>query len=371
MIKKTGVCGLIFPSVHDDMLHEMTTVRELGSIPFGGRYRLINFPLSNLVHAGITNISVVTTKKYLSLAQHIGSGKAWDLARKKQGLTLLPALGAKQEEYEGRIIPLHDVLQWLELCEEDYVVMSDCYVVGNINYKALVKSHIASGAEITVAYKTGACPELPDVVVLDTDDDGVVTNLRVGCKPAGEVAYGIGLYVIAREKLIALVEDAYSCGYTSFERDILRARVACGGVRGYEVPEFTMVINSLQSYFDANMAIMDKDIRKKLFPADYPVYTRVHDCAPVVYGLNSEMTGSLAADGAYIAGEVTDSLLFRNVKIETGATVRNCIIMEGSVVHKGAVLENVVLDKNVVVSEGRVLRGAPTYPLYVNKGRTI
>ena len=132
-----------------------------------------------------------------------------------------------------------------------------------------------------------------------------------------------------------------------------------------------MIVSNLQTYFDANMAMMDKDIRAKLFPADYPVYTQVHNCAPVVYGLNSDMTGSLAADGAYIDGVVTDSLLFRNVKVETGATVRNCILMEGSVVHKGAVLENVVLDKDVSVSEGRVLRGAPTYPLYVNKGREI
>lgn len=370
-MKNTGACRLIFPNLHDEMMNDLTAVRALGSIPFGGRYRLVDFALSNLVHAGYNNVGIVTTKKYLSLTQHIGSGKAWDLSRKKKGLSMQPALGATPTEYEGRIIPLHDIREWLELCREEYVILSDCYVIGNINYKALVEKHIASDAEITVAYKVGACPEVPSLVTMDVTESGRVTEMRIGARPEGDVCYGIGLYVMAREKLMELVEDAFSCGRMNFERDILQARVVGGRIRGYEVPEFTLVISSLQSYFDANMALMDKEIRAKLFPSDYPVYTRVHDCAPVVYGLNAEMTGSLAADGAHIDGTVTDSLLFRNVRIETGATVRNCILMEGSIVRKGAVLENVVLDKKVTVSEGRVLRGAPTYPLYVNKGRTI
>ena len=370
-MRNNQVMGLLFSNMHDEVLHELTSVRALGSVPFGGRYRLIDFPLSNMVNAGISKVGVITKSNYQSLMDHIGSGKAWDLSRKNEGLYFLPPFGNSDEMYHGRIASLEGIQPFLRNSKEDYVVMSDCHVVGNIDYDALIEAHIASGTDITIAYKRGAVPDKQDNLMLWMQEDGRIYDMVINCGSMAEGAYGLGLYVIRKDMLMRLVSSAVSRNQMHFERDVLQRNLSELVIGSYEVPEFTMVISSLNSYFDANMALLNADVRRELFPTSRPIYTKVRDCSPALYGLHASVSDSLVADGANIEGTVKHSILFRDVQVGKDACLENCIVMQGSVICEGSQLNAVIMDKNVVIKKDRALKGFDTYPVFISKGSVV
>lgn len=370
-MRNNNVLGLLFSNMHDEALRELTGIRALGSVPFGGRYRLIDFPLSNMVNAGISKVGVITKSNYQSLMDHIGSGKSWDLSRKNEGLYFLPPFGNTDELYHGRVASLNGIMPFLRNSKEEYVVLSDCHVVGNIDYDRLVEEHIASGADVTIAYKKGTPPVGLENVLLWTASDGRVTDMVIRTGGPEESRYGIGLYVIGKEELMRAVDTAVSRHYSSFEWDILLRHVEDKRLYGYCVNEYVSVISSLDRYFHANMALLDPNIRNELFISSRPVYTKVRDCAPAVYGLHASVSRSLVADGGDIQGTVRNSIVFRDVKVDRGAVVENCILMQGTLVCADSSLNCVVTDKNVVIKDDRTLRGFDSYPVFISKGSVV
>ncbi|MBP3388448.1 MAG: glucose-1-phosphate adenylyltransferase subunit GlgD [Clostridia bacterium] len=367
---KYTVMGLIFANMHDSALSELTSHRAMGSVPFGGRYRLIDFPLSNMVNAGISRVGIITKQNYESLMDHLGSGKAWDLSRKTEGLYMLTAPGA-DEEYDGRLKPLLGVERFLAGAKTEYVILADSHVVGNIDYAAMVQKHVETGADITVAYSDGATPRLRDSLLLTLSRDNWVRDIVVGSGDTAESSFGLGLYVLSRTLLLRLIREAAGRSVASFERGVLQRNKDYLKIYGYEVPEWTMPIYSIQSYFAANMALLDPQVRQKLFLTGRPIYTKVRDCCPAIYGLKADVSGSLVADGAHIEGKVVNSIIFRDVSIGKNAVVENSIVMQGSVITPSASLQCAILDKNVTVKEGRKMQGVESYPLYIKKGMTV
>ncbi len=370
-MRKTNVLGLIFPNMHEEALRDLTSVRALGSVPFAGRYRLIDFTLSNMVNAGVAKVGVVTKSNYQSLMDHLGSGKAWDLSRKNDGLYILPPFGTTDESYSGRVASLAGMEAFFSNSKEEYVVMSDCHVVANIDYSKLIDAHIQSGADITVGYINGALPSMNNTMTVQMDNGGRITDIAIVDRPEGEGKFGIGLYVIRKDLLRALVKTAVSRNQMHFERDILQRYVQDLHINGYEVTEQALIISSLASYFAANMAVLDCEKRANLFRSDRQIYTKVRDCNPAMYGLNSSVSNSLVADGASINGTVKNSIIFRSVKVEEGAVLENCIVMQGAVVFGGTNLDSVILDKNVLVKEQRSLKGFESFPIYIDKNSIV
>lgn len=371
MITAQKTLGLIFAGMHDETLPQMTGVRSMGSVPFGGRYRLIDFPLSSMVNSGFSKVGIITKSRYQSLMDHIGSGKAWDLSRKQQGLYFLPPTDAADETYAGRIASLDGIKQFLRNSKEEYVVMSDCHVVGNIDYKALVKAHIASQADITVAYKKMPMPAAGQHLAVEVDESGRVTDVTINPPGDGDRAVGLGLYVASKDALMRLVAVAMSRNETSFERDVLQRQVHTLRIFGYEVTEYARLVTSLAGYFEANMELLDASVRSALFLKKRPVFTKTHDSVPAVYGLDAQVTDSLVADGARIDGTVKKSIIFRGVTVEKGAVVENSILMQGTTVSKDSKLGYVVIDKNGMVKSERTLMGHETYPIYITKGAIV
>lgn len=370
-MRNNNVLGLLFSNMHDEQLRDLTSMRALGSVPFGGRYRLIDFTLSNMVNAGLTTVGIITKNNYQSLMDHIGSGKAWDLSRKNEGLYFLPPFGANDEMYNGRIASLNGIQPFLRNSKEEYVILSDCHVVGNIDYNRLLEAHLTSGADVTVAYKKGLVPPLPGNLLLYMNPDGRVNDMILGPGSEEDGAYGLGLYTMSKSVLIRLISAAVSRNRMHFERDVLQRNLDTLRIYGYEVPEYTAVIHSLNSYFQANMDLLRPEVRAALFPARRPIYTKVRDCAPAVYGLHAAVRDSLVADGSKIEGSVRRSIIFRDVQIERDAVLENCIVMQGSVVFRDCRLGAVILDKDVVVKEGRILNGFESYPVFVSKGSLV
>ena len=329
-MRTNNVLGILFSNSFDHALPELTALRTMGSVPFGSRYRLIDFPLSGMVNFGITKVGVVTKGNYRSLMDHLGMGKAWDLSRKNEGLMLLPPfVGAGAGGNETRIEGLRSAGEFLANSKEEFVVMSDCNLVCNLDYRALMQEHLNSGAQLTIAYKNG--------VSLNT-------------------------FVLRKALLERMVRECNDCG--DFEH---AAREISLRVHRAEITAYAKVIDNLQSYYDLNMELLQLNIQQALFDDARPVLTKIHDDMPAIYGLHAMAKNCLVADGCHIKGEVKNSVLFRGVVIEEGATVRNCVLMNGTYVSKDVTLDSVITDKAVTIKPGKTLMGAQNYPIYLGK----
>lgn len=371
MIKKTAM-GVVFANLSDDMMHELTEVRSLGSIPFGCRYRIIDFTLSNLVNADISNIGILTKENYRSLMDHIGSGKPWDLDRKHSGIFILPPFSITGSGMNiGHIDALYGILDFIKDSKENYVVLYDADVLCNIDIDAMLEQHIKTGADITIAYKHGLLPKNNRDIMAFTFEDGRVNGIRLSDKDGEECDFSLDIMIMERQKLIELITAAAERNYSSLSRHVLQPNVDKIKICGFPVKEYAAVMDSTTTYFKANMDLLDPDVRAQLFDPARPIYTKTRDNMPAKYGLESDVANSLIADGCVIEGTVRNSLLFRNVHVGKGAVIENCIIMQDGVIGDGAQLNFVATDKEVLVSAGRTLSGAATYPLIIAKGTNV
>ncbi len=371
-MRGNNVMGLIFSNVHDEKLRELTENRAMASVPFGGRYRLIDFALSNMVNSGINKVGVITKSNYQSLMDHLASGKAWDLSRKREGLVMLPPFGSHDPASNGRVESLSSVLTYLTNSREEFVLMSDSDVICNINYADVLAFHMEHGADMTVIYSFGKLPEkIANPTVHTVDPDGRVRDLLVNPRVDGSCNYGMGMVLISRELLIKVVGDCVSRNLYNFKRDFLQRSVPNYAVYGYEFKGYVQHICSMNSYFDANMSLMLPSVRAELFNANRPIYTKVRDDMPARYGLGSAVSNSLIADGCVIEGTVENCVLFRGVHIGKSAKVENCVIMQDSVIGPNCKLNYVVVDKDVTIRNDRSLFGFQSYPVFISKGSVV
>lgn len=369
-----NVLGLVFANMHDTTLGDMTKNRTMGSVMFGGRYLLIDFPLSNMVNSGISEVGVITKSNYQSLLDHLGSAREWDLARKKGGLYILPPFGNVESTlYRGRIEALYGAMSFIKHSRAKYVILSDCDVVTNIDYKPIVAAHIESGADITAVAHTGvySSDDIKTSTVFNVDADKNVTSVLINPDISGTCTTSLNVFVMSMHFLIETVNDAMARGNVSFERNILQEKCRELKIKIYEYDNYFSKLNSPESYFKSNMALLEPENARKLFVPKRSIYTKVSDNAPVKYDLDSKVSNSLIADGCIIEGEVENSVLFRGVKVGKGAKVKNCILMQGTVVGDNAELSYLITDKNVSICENHILTSSPQYPMYVGKGASV
>lgn len=362
-----NVLGIVYSNSYDACLGALTARRTMGSVPFGGRYRLIDFPLSNMVNCGITKVGVIANSNFHSLMDHIGSGRPWDLSRKVDGLTMLPPFTPNVAESTNRIDTLARIMDFISHSKQEYVLLMDSNFVCNMNLNKLFKFHSSKNADITIAYCNGQAPKLQNTAIIDVDENSKITNVGIDVKTASDVNYVANIILIRKALLERLIGDAESYAYTSFEKDIIQKNVSTLNIYGYKVEEWNCTIDNVNTYFAANMALLDKASRKELFHTDSPIYTKVRDDMPVVYGISSNCQNSLIADGCQIEGTVKNSILFRGARVAKGAVVENSILMQDAFVSEDAKLNCVIMDKNTVITPKKVLSGDKTYPLFVGK----
>jgi len=373
--------GLIFSNIHDQSIPEMTRRRTMASIPFGCRYRLIDFVLSNMVNADITNVGVITHYNYQSLMDHIGNGKDWDLARRSGGIKLLPPYVAAYENhaagklYESRLEALMGSANFINRCGADYMVLSDCDVIMNIDLSAVIDEHIRSEAYITLVTKQVDVKNSmfeKDVDVLTLDESGRITDIAYTTPKRGQYYVNTNLMVISREDLQTIVSDSIAHGYKSFTRDIIAKQLKKKKVNAYVFDGFCACISSLENYFSTSMMLLDDDVRRDLFSApDRKVYTKIRNSAPTKYAEGVKVSNSMIADGCVIEGTVENSIIFRGVHVGKGTVVKNSILLQDTYVGSKASLNCVITDKNVVIKDGRNLSGYETMPFFIGKGGTV
>ena len=338
--------------------------RPVASMPYLGRYRLVDFALSNMVDAGIRNVGMIMPNNYRSLVDHVGSGKDWDLDRKNGGLFVMPGTAFGTSRTGARFL-IRDLVQNREFFiknHEKYVVLSTANFICNVDVKALVAAHEESGANITVLCKKATCDGNIDVVTFDVKD-GRVTAMHQGVK-FGQVAF-LDYAVIERELLLELLDSFAATDhldlFEALNAEYGRFRVLAADFEGYMKPIFDKA-----SYFQANMDLLDPDVLAELTDAR-PIKTKAHDNPPAKYEPGCKVANSLIASGDRIYGSVQSSVLGRNVIVEPGASVRNSVIMQGVTIKSGAKIENAIIDKANVVPAGTELRGTDGDILYLKK----
>ncbi|MBR5273276.1 MAG: glucose-1-phosphate adenylyltransferase subunit GlgD [Clostridia bacterium] len=372
-MRANNFMGIVFSNVHEECISELTSVRTMGSVPFGGRYRMIDFPLSMLVNNGISKVGVITKRNYRSLMDHLGTGKSWDLSRKRDGMIILPPFdyGAAGLNH-GKMESLRGISNFIERADEEYVVITDSNVLCNFDLEEMIKSHGASGADITIAYKRGKKPSGLDNLMTFTLGRGKrITEIAIDEKGDSVANYSLNIFIMRKLLLQRLISTAMSHNLSNFERDVIQSNVDSLKICGYRVDDFAITIDSLAAYYRANISLLDNDVRRALFTRERPVYTKIHDEMPALYGEGSNVSNSLIADGCVIEGTVENSILFRGVHIAKGAVVRNSIIMQGSKIGEKAEIDCVITDKNVTVKPRVSLKGAKTYPIYIGKNSVV
>ena len=381
MIKSnTNVLGIIFPNSYDDVVPELVSVRLMASIPFASRYRVIDFILSSMTHSGIDNVSVVVNKNYHSLMDHLGSGREWDLVRRNGGLHIFPPFAEKQVggPYIGRAGALANLLSFLKAQKEEYVIMADTNVVVNFDFNAMLQAHIDSGADISIAYNEQELPqELLDFKATDRIfyytfdlEDGRIRKVYINPKTEGVQNTSMSIFVIGRELLIDLVSTAYMQGRSFFMRDVIMPQLSKLNVQAYKYTGYVARISGMRSYFEENMKLLDDYNLDALFSAA-PIYTKIRGDNPTHYKDGAKIQNVMMADGCVIEGEVENSVIFRGVKVGKGAKIKNCILMQDTVIEAGANVEYLITDKNVTITAGKEMKGTDTFPVYIGKNQTV
>ena len=372
--------GILFPNSYDSLVPDLVSERLMASIPFASRYRLVDFILSSMANCGIDNISLIVRRNYHSLMDHLGSGREWDLTRKNGGLNLVPPFAEKTVSiYNGRVEALASILDFLKEQKEKYVVMADTNLAVNFDFNALIQAHMDSNADVTVAYRE---EPLPGDLTGHRDigkslyytlaiDNGRVTKMYMNSKEPGVQNFSMNIYIIDRELLIDQINTAYVRGQVFFERDILAPQLERLNVQAFRYDGYVARISSMKSYFNENMKMLDDANVDALFSAGNPIYTKIRDDNPARYINGSKVSNIMAADGCIIEGEVENSILFRGVRIGKGAKVKNCVLMQDTVIEADASVEYVVTDKNATITRDRIIKGAVTFPVYVAKYQIV
>ncbi len=369
------VLGMIFANIHEEALESLTDMRTMGSVPFCSRYRLIDFPLSNMVESGMTKIGVVTNSNFNSLMDHVGTGKPWDLSRKTDGLYLLPPYSLNSTTMWGnRIDAIYGNMGFLDQSNQEYVLMSDCYNIMNLDYTKLFEAHENSGAAVTIVGVRGKMPKnMGSLLVFnEVDENGKITDAAID--PAGddEVFYSCNIILIKKYLLQTLITTAHSKNEVSFQRSILLSCINSGKAYAYDATDsFIGTIDSVQSYYDISMSLLDKGNKNKLFVPERPIYTKERDDMPTIYGTEAKIKNSLIADGCQIKGEVENCIIFKGVKVEADTVVKNSILMQDTVIGEGTKINYIIADKNVNIKSGVELSGAANYPVSLSKDTRI
>ena len=369
--------GIIFSSLNNTTLSRLTSDRTVAAIPFACRYRLIDFALSNMVNANMSNIYVVANYKYRSLLEHIGSGKDWDLARRESGITFVSPF--QSANAEGKMFATHmealkSMKEYIDEIREEYVVLMDSDTALTIDLSDVIRSHEQTSANVTIVtsdVSSDYTAKSPRVMLSSVA--GKVTQIAMSAAyDERHPELALGIYVMKTLYLRNLIDEAEAYNLNSLSTFLLK-NCKTANYRTYKYTGFAACVSSFLDYYKYSMELVNNEKAREslLWKKESPIYTRVHNSAPTKHSGHAKVENSLIADECVIEGTVINSVIFRDVKIEKGAVVKNCVLFHGTHVCKNANLNCIVADKDVLITDGVTLSGNDNMPFFIQKGRKI
>ena len=370
----TNLHGIIFAYHSNDSLGELAKPRNTWSLPYGGRYRLIDFMLSNMVNAGISDIGLIVHENYQSLLDHVGSGKDWDLSRKRGGLRILPPFSTEENAhrvYSGTLDALSGVSSYLSGIKQEHVVLAWGDMALNIPLDAVYHQHLEQGSDVTMVCSDRHYGVPTATQYLTATNDGRVIDVLTNPSTAPEAAEFLNICILSKALLLELIEDCATHDVHTFTRGALLPRLGQLAIHTYTHTGYVARFDSVRDYFDRSMDLLQPEVRRQLFLPDSPIRTKDRSDSSTYYSPDSKVSDSLIADGCTIEGVVENSIIFRGVVVEKGAHIRNCILMQGTTVRAGADLAYAIADKNVTVETGHCLLGNAAFPIAIGKNSTV
>lgn len=366
--------GIIF--ANDGTASALTEKRTMASLPFGGRYRQVDFALSNLCCAGIHRIGIVTRHSYQSLMNHVGSGEEWGLEMEEGGLEYLtPYSSSKVNDYRGKLESLYSAMSFLEYGSDDeLVVMVDSAILSNLDLTKVIKSHVKSGRDITIVTKSGITDgnRVVDLAV-KLDGNSEITDMVVDYAAPADYETSMDIFVMNKRWLMEQVKEHIAHNLYHMDRDLVMGLWQKGAstINVFRYEGLAMFNESVEEYFRNSLSLVNKEVRDDLFGRNHPVYTKVRDRVPSYYGENCNIDNCYVADGCMLGGDVKNSILFRQVTVYPTAKVEDCVIMNDAVIGENSELRYVILDKDVVVRPGSKLMGTPNNPVIIRRGEVV
>ncbi|NUK30521.1 glucose-1-phosphate adenylyltransferase subunit GlgD [Parageobacillus sp. VR-IP] len=327
--------GVIDATTYIEPLQPLTLHRSVAAVPFAGRYRLIDFVLSSMVNSGIESVAIFPKYQYRSLMDHLGSGKNWDLNRKRDGLFFFPSPDLSiPKPHVGAFAHFEQHIDYFLRSKQKYAVICNSYTICNIDYEAVLERHIANECDITEVRHQGRSLEM---------------------------------FVLETSLLLDLIANHRQTGYYSIV-DVVRDHRHSLKICDYEYDGYAAVIDSIESYFRHSMELLNRDIWQQLFIKSRPIYTKVKDEPPTKYTEKAVVKNSMIANGCIVEGHIENSIIFRSVKIGKGAVIKNSIIMQKSQIGEQCYLDSVIVDKDAKIENGVSLRGTERHPFVIRKG---
>lgn len=359
--------GIINLDENESRIKELTRTRPLASVPIAGRYRVIDFVLSNMTNAGIDNIGIFSKNRSRSLMDHLSNGRPWDLHRKRDGLRVFNYV--EEDPVYDDVHTFANNMEFLKYSKQEYVVLSSSYMICNVDLTEVMKYHEKSDNDVTVVYKSvnNADKSFVDCDVLNIDEESNVLSVGENIGSAKDANINMEIFLMRKDLFIEIIYDSIKTGLYSKVKKCIYRNLDKLKVKAYKFDGYLACVNSLDAYYKANMDLLNGRINSELFFDNGPVYTKSKDEGPTKYTKDSNVVNSIIANGCYIEGHVENCIISRRVHIQKGAYLKDCIILQNSTIGSNVQLHNVITDKCANIAKNEELRGSNNYPVVIEK----
>lgn len=370
----TKVIGMISTNYRIDAIERISENRPLSAVPFGGRYRLMDFSLSNMVNAGIRTVGIILPYRMRPFLDHIAAGKAWNLDRHSGGLFMLPSVTPALKP-RVQLFCVKDFLANIEFIsneEADTVIITASNYVANMEFSDIIEKHREAKADVTLVYKNNLKGNPKAETRISMDETGQVDQMiRSDCVQDCQLpATFADVFVFNRVLLLELISRCRDAEFKDVT-DLVESILGTHLVMGYEFKGYIKKIFKVNDYYEASMDLLDPDIKKELFDGENKIITKIKDSPPTRFEELADVRNSLISGGCRIDGQIENSVIFRNVAVQKNCQIRGSVVMQNCIVGENCVLENVILDKGIVIPDNTVLKAQDKNPMYLPKGTRV
>lgn len=364
--------GIINLDEKDSKMGELVRRRPLASVPIAGRYRIIDFVLSNMTNSGIECIGIFTKNKSRALMDHLTNGRPWDLHRKKDGLRVFN-FGNDDLAYDD-VHNFADNIEFFKYSTREYVLLAPSYMVCNIDYNEVIDYHKNSNSDVTIVYgeTNEAHKKFIDCDVLNIDENNKVVSIGENIGKSTDANISMEMYILRTDLFIDIVHECIKNGMCRKIKEYISKNISSFNVSAYKFEGFLACVNSIETYYLANMNLLNEEVNRELFyNSHWPIYTKSKDEGPTHYTESSSISNSIIANGSHIEGEVKNCVIGRRVHIGAGSKLENCVIMQNSVIGESVQMSTVIADKGTVVRDSEKIFGLKDNPVTIYKNRQI
>ena len=366
--------GIVNSSSKNIRVEGLEDYRPIGAFSFLGRYRVIDFPISNLSNSDIDRIQIYVQEKPRTLVSHIGTGRHYNINSKSGRLQILFSDTAKRNDiYNTDIAAYYENLECIEAMHHEYVVITPDYMVYSADFSTLIEQHIDSGADITLLYHSvdNAKEAYLNCNILNLNKQRGVLSIEPNHGNAKNRNIFMDTYIMKKDLLVDLIKKARATSSAFTLTDIINELHNDLDVRGISHRGFFASITDFQSYYDANMDLINIKTAQTLFDSEWPIYTRTNDSCPTHYYGTAEIRNSVVSNGCQVEGTIENSILGRGCIIHTGAVIKNSVVLAGAEIGEGVHVENQVVDKLAKILHVKEVVSDPALPGYIKRGDII